>query len=184
MLAAAALPLVLAACSGGSSSDATTTTRPTGHQGTTSVCTLVTPAQIESALARKVGAPGVANSTAATTCTYPGADGRSADSVIITFRSRVTAAEAGAEQASLEKIHGTLTPVTVSDGQAFSFTTGSGAGQVTSLVTLVGTTQVSIAATAPLDRIENLSVQIFTTLSTGATTTTTAAGSTATTAAP
>ena len=74
--------------------------------------------------------------------------------------------------------------MTVSDGQAFSFTTGSGAGQVTSLVTLVGTTQVSIAATAPLDRIENLSVQIFTTLSTGATTTTSAAGSTATTAAP
>ena len=86
------------------STSATTTTRAAGHQGTTSVCSLVTPAQIESALGRSVGAPGVANSTRATTCTYPGADGKSSDSVIITFRSRVTAAEAGAEQAALEEV--------------------------------------------------------------------------------
>ena len=73
----------------------------------------------------------------------------------------------------------------MSDGQAFSFTTGTGAHRVTSLVTLVGTTQVSIASTATLDQIEQLSAQIFTTLSTGATTSTTVAGSaTSTTVAP
>jgi len=170
----AALPLLVAACSGTPSADgSTTTTRAAGHQGSTSVCSLVTPAQIEAALGTKVGTPGVANSTRSTSCTYPSSGGRHAPAIIITFRGRVTAAEAGAEQAALEKAHGTLTPVTVSDGQAFSYVTGTGSDRVTSLVTLVGTTQVSIASTASLDQMENLSVDIFSSLSSGTTTTTT-----------
>ena len=125
-----------------------------------------------------VRGPGVTNSTAATTCTYPATDGRTSNSVILTYRGHVTAAAAGAEQAALGRLHGTLTPVTVSSGQAFSYTSGSGAGQVTSLLTLIGQTQVTVAATATLDQLENLTQQIFTAFATGhpaSTTTTTGA---------
>ena len=179
--AAVSLPLALGACSSSSTADGPPTTRAAGHPGSGSVCAVVTPAQIEQTLGRSVGRPGVANSTGATACTYPASSGNRADSVIITFRSRVTPAQAGAEQAALQKEHGTLTPVTVSNGQAFTFASGSGKDRVTSLVTLVGETQVVITSTAALDRIENLSQEVFTAFATGATTTT-SPSTTATTA--
>lgn len=180
---AVALPLLLAACASSStSSGSTTTVADAGHQTAASVCTLITPAQIKATTGKSVGRPGVANSASATACTYPATDGRRSDSVIVTYRGHVTAAQAGAEQAALGKLHGTLTPVTVSSGQAFSYTAGSGSGKVTSLVTLIGETQVTVTATATLDQLESLSQLIFTTFATGSTSTTTAPAATATTA--
>ena len=67
LLGALCLPLALGACSSSATSGgATTTTRATGHQGPNSVCSLVTPAQIGSALGRSVQAPKTKNTTAAT----------------------------------------------------------------------------------------------------------------------
>lgn len=186
LVAAVTLPLALGACSSASSANgATTTTRAAGHSGSTSVCRLITPAQIEQTLGKKVDDAVVANTTAATACTYPATSGQRADSVIIAYRAHVTAAQAGTEQATLAKLHGTLTPVTVTSGQAFSYTEGSGKDQVTSLVTLIGNTQVAVTSTATLDQLENLSQLIFTSLATGpsSTTTTTTAPTTTTTAA-
>ena len=106
-----------------------------------SACSLVTPAQIESTLGRTVGAPSAANSTATTTCTYPAASGRTADSVVITFRSNVTAAP-GQRRAGRprEGARDGVSPVSVTGAQAFSFTTTSGSDTITSLVTIVGGT--------------------------------------------
>jgi anti-anti-sigma regulatory factor len=107
----------------------------------------VTPTEIHAALGKSVGPPGVANSTAATACTYPSTSGGRQNSVIITFRGQVTAAAAAAEQTALSKLHGTTSP-------------------------LVNTTQVAITSTASLDQIENLSQQIFASFTSSATSST------------
>jgi hypothetical protein len=159
---AAALPLLLGACSSASSADgSTTTTRTAGHQGSTSVCTLVGPEQVRAALGKDVDRPGVANSTAATVCTYPATGGDRGNSVIITYRGRVSAVQAAAQQAALARLHGTTTPVTVSSGQAYAYSQGSGRGQVNSLVTIVGQTEVTVTSTVPVTKLEDLSQQIF-----------------------
>ena len=156
---AVALPLTLAGCADSSTSTGPTTT--VRHQGSSAACALVAPAQIETTLGKHVDEPVAFNSTAATTCTYHASHGGVVDTVIISYRGKVSSAQAGAEQAALGKLHGTLTPVDVSSGQAFSYTSGSGANRVTSLVTLVGETQVTITADATVDQLENLSQEIF-----------------------
>ncbi len=177
LVLAVVLPLGLAACSGTSSSDATTTTRAAGRVGATSVCATVTPAQIKTTLDRAVKAPGVANTTAATACTYPSSDPSTpADAVIISFRSHVTNAAAGAEQASLDKLHGTTTDVSGVGDVAYYYTVNSGGRDLNTLVVLVGETQVTITSTAPITSAETLAKQIFATFSAQATTTTAPAG--------
>ncbi len=131
------------------------------HQGFSAACALVTPDMIGTALGKQVDPPVAFNSTAATTCTYHPTHGGAVDTVIISYRGKVSSAQAGAEQAALAKLHGTLTPVDVSSGQAFSYTSGSGANRVTSLVTLVGETQVTVTAHATVDQLEQLSQEIF-----------------------
>jgi hypothetical protein len=159
-----------------------TTTVASNHQGSTSACSLVTPAQIESTLGRRVGTPVAANSISATACTYPGVTGGKENSVIIAYRGRVSAASAVTEQAALAKLHGTTTPVTVSSGQAYYYSVPVGGQTITSLVTLVGTTQVAITSTATADQLENLSKLAFASLRSATTTTTTPAGPTTTVA--
>jgi hypothetical protein len=173
LLAAVALPLTLAACSSSATSAGSTTTRATGRSGTNPVCALVTPAQIQTTLDRTVGPPSASNSTGSTACTYPATNGRTSDSVIITFRSNVTAAEAAAEEAALQKSHATVTPISVTGAQAFSFTTTSGTETVTGLVTIVGESQLSITSTATLDQTESLSQEIFSSLSSASASSTT-----------
>ncbi len=174
LLATVALPLILAACSSSTTSAAsTTTTRAAGSSGTNPACALVTPTQIQSALDKTVGSPSASNSTGSTACTYPATNGRKSDSVIITFRSNVTPAQAAAEEAALEKSHATVTPISVTGGQAFSFTTTSGTETVTGLVTVVGESQLSIASTATLGQTESLAQEIFSSLSSKAASSTT-----------
>jgi hypothetical protein len=171
---AVALPLGLAACSS-SASTSTTTTRASGHSDTTSACTLVTPAQIESTLGRTVDRPVVVNSTAATACTYTAADrSNQSDSVVIGFRGRVTSAVAGAEQATVRKLHGTTTDVSGTGDSAYSYTTTAAGGHtVNTLVTLVGLTQVTVSSTATVAQEEALTQQIFSSLASASTSTTT-----------
>ncbi len=173
LLALAALALAVTACS--SSPSGTATIRKPGHQDATSVCTLVPASQVESALGRSVHAPTVVNTTASTACTYEAANGDRADSVVVTFRGKVTTAAAAAEEAALSKLHGSTAPVTVQSGTgtAYTYSVDTGDGTVNSLVTLVGDTQVTVTSTASVDQMETLSEQIFTSLSAAASTTTT-----------
>ena len=173
LLAAVALPLTLAACSSPTTSAGSTTTRAAGNSGTNPACALVTPAQIQTTLDKTVGPPSASNSTGSTACTYPATNGRKSDSVIITFRSNVTPAQAAAEEAALQKSHATVTPISVTGAQAFSFTTTSGTETVTGLVTVVGESQISITSTATLDQTESLSQEIFSSLSSAAASSTT-----------
>jgi hypothetical protein len=184
---ASALPIMLGACSSSSTAGSTTTTRAAGHQGTASVCSLVTPAQIERTLGKTVDAPRVTNSTRLTVCTYPAKD--PADTVIIGFRAKVTEADAGLEQAQLGKLHGTLTDVSGPGFAAYYYTDTSGKQTINGLVTINAQTQVTVTSTSPVAKQEALTQEVFATLAAQAagTTTTTAAGSvstTATTAAP
>jgi len=172
---AVALPLLLAACSSSSTAGTTTTRAPAG-KASPSVCTLVSPSEIHSILGRSVGHPGVANSTVSTACTYPSTDkSRTSDAVIISFRAGVTSAIAGSEQAQVRKLHGTATDVSGTGDTAYYYGVSAGGQALTTLVTLVGTTQVTITSTAPLDKTEALAQQIFVTFASEATTTTTAA---------
>ncbi len=175
---ALALPVGLAACSS-ASSGSTTTTRAAGHRGATSACALVTPSQISTTLDRSVKAAVVTNSTAATACTFAAAGATTSDSVIIGFRSRVTSAVAGSEQAAVVKLHGTTTDVSGDGDIAYYYTVKAKDGQtVNTLVTLVGETQVTISSTASVSQAETLTQQIFSSLAgeAAATTTTSAAG--------
>jgi len=176
------LALLLAACSTTTSAGSTTTTRSGSDPGGHSVCSLVTPAQIDSTLARQVGPATVVNSTASTACRFPSASGATpSDSVIVTFRGHVSDATAASEQAALAKLHGSTSPVTVSSGQAYTYSVATGGHTVNSLVTLVGDTQVTITSTAPVTAMETLSEQIFASFASAASTTTT---TTTTTTAP
>lgn len=183
LLGALVLPVMLGACSSSSvPGSSPTTTRATGHQGAGSVCSLVSPAQIRSVLGLSVEAPTVRNGTAATLCTYSPTD-RSAplDAVLIGYRGHVTSAVASAEQATLSQLHDTVTDVTGSGGQAYYYAVGSGSHTVTTLVSLVGRTQVTVTTSAPVGQAEALSTQIFTAFAAAASTTTTAPGGATTT---
>ncbi len=177
-----ALPVALAACSSASSTgDSTTTTRAAGHVGATSACTLVTPAQIEATLDRSVGTATVTNSTVATACTFPPSKGNNRnDAVIVGFRAKVTPAIAATEKATVQKLQPTTTDVSGSGDSAYAFVTKvSGGETVTTLVTLVGETQVTVSSTASLAQAEDLTKLIFASLAGEAastTTTTTTAG--------
>jgi len=178
---AAALPLALSACSSSSTAGSTTTTGAGGQQRATSVCSLVTAAQIEQTLGKTVDAPRVANSPRLTVCTYPSKT--PADTVIVGFRAGVTGADAALEQARLGRLHGTLTDVSGQGFSAYYYSDTSVTPAVIGLVTINGQTQVTVASTSPLAQQESLTQQIFATLaalSTSASTTTT----TASTAAP
>jgi hypothetical protein len=174
LLGALCVPAALGACSSSSTSGgATTTTRATGHQGASSVCSLVTPADIRTVLGRSVKAPTVRNTTAATICTYAATHASTpTDAVIIGFRGQVTAAAAAAEQTNLAKLHGTVTDVTGSGAQAYYYSVGTGAHSLTTLVSLVGETQVTVTSTAPVTQAEALSTLIFGTFASAATSTT------------
>jgi len=175
-----ALPLLLAACSS-SSTASTTTTRAQARNASPSVCTLVPPSEIQSILGRSVGRPVVANSAVSTTCTYPSTDKtRKSDVVIIGFRAGVTPAVAGSEQALVRRLHGTTTDVSGTGDIAYYYGVSAGGQQLTTLVTLVGTTQVTVTSTAPIDKTEALAQQIFATFAAQATTTTTTTTTTAT----
>jgi hypothetical protein len=170
------LPVALAACSNASSTGgSTTTTRASGHIGTTSACTLVSPATIQKVLDRTVKAAEVTNSTVATACTYPSADtSRSSDSVIVAFRGRVTQAVAAGELAATRKLQPTITDVSGSGDTAYAFTSKARGGEtVTTLVTLVDETQVTVSSTASVAQAEALTQQIFSTLAGEASSTTT-----------
>ena len=178
-MGALGLTVTLGACSSPATSGGTTTTRATGHQGANSVCALVTPAQIETALGRTVKAPKVKNTTAATICTYAATDRSTPlDAVIIGYRGHVSTTAAAIEQNNLAKLHGTITNVTGSGGQAYYYSVGSGTHTVTTLVSLVGQTQVTVTSTATVAQAEALSTQIFQSFASAATSTTptTAAG--------
>jgi hypothetical protein len=175
LLGAAGIPLVLGACgSSTTSSGATTTTRAAGHQGAGSVCSLVSPARIRSVLGLGVGDPTVRNSTTATLCTYA-SDDRAVpvDTVLIGYRGHVTPTVAATEQATLAKLHDTTTDVSGSGVQAYYYSVDSGAHTVTTLVSLVGGTQVTVTSTATVAQAEALSTLIFQAFATDATSTTT-----------
>jgi hypothetical protein len=180
LLGALCAPVALGACSSSSTSGgATTTTRAAGHQGASSVCSVVTPARIQTVLGRSVTPPTVRNTTAATICTYDATHTSTpTDAVIIGYRGHVTAANAATEQTNLAKLHGTITDVTGSGAQAYYYSVGTGAHTLTTLVSLVGETQVTVTSTAPVAQAEALSTEIFLTFATDATSTTstTAAG--------
>ena len=181
---AAVLPLLLGACSSSSTAGGSTTTT-TGHTSATTACSLVPAAQVRSILAKQVGDPGVANSSVATTCTYPSKDTtKESDAVIISFRAGVTDAIAGSEQAAVRKLHGTTTDVSGTGFTAYYYQVKTGGETVTSLVTLVGEAQVTVTSTASLDKIEALTQQIFDTFASQATSTTTTQSPTVATTAP
>jgi hypothetical protein len=142
--------------------------------GPKSACAIVGPAEIQAILHRSVGEPRVQNSTATTVCTYPSKDASAPqDAVIIGYKGEVTAAESAAEQTAVAKLHATTTNETGSGGQAYYYTVGTGAHAATTLVSLVGKTQVSVTSTASAADAEALSTFIFNTFIADVTTTTT-----------
>jgi hypothetical protein len=170
-----ALPILLGACSASSTADrSTTTTRPAGVAVAHSACAIVSPAQIKAVLHRDVGSPRVQNSASTTVCSYPATDPSAPqDSVILGYRGGVTSAQVAAEQAAA-KLLATVTDVTGSGGSAYYYTVGTGDHAATTLVSLVGETQVTVTSTAPASDAEALATQVFTTFAADATTTTTA----------
>jgi hypothetical protein len=173
---AVALPLGVSACSSSTTTDeSTTTTRPSGVVGADSACAIVSPAQILAVLHHDVGEPHVKNSTATTICTYPSKDDSAPqDEVIIGYRGGVTTAEAATEQAAVAKLHATSTDLTGTGGQTYYYTVGTGAHAATTLVSLVGETQVTVTSTASAEDAGSLATLIFNTFAADATTTTTA----------
>jgi len=175
---AAVVPAMLGACTSSSTTTTTTTTTgattgATGQQRATSVCSLVTTAQIKQTLGKTVHAPRVANSPRSTVCTYP--SNVAADTVIVGFRAKVTEADAGLEQARIGRLHGTVTDVSGTGFTAYYYSDTSVKPPVIGLVTINGKTQVTVTSTAPLAQQETLTQQIFATLASqasGATTTT------------
>ena len=81
----------------------------------------------------------------------------------------------------MAKLHATTTNVTGSNGQAYYYTVGTGVHAATTLVSLVGETQVTVTSSASAAEAEALSTLIFNTFAADATTTT--APTTSTTAA-
>lgn len=180
---AAVLPLTLRACTSNKTAGSTTTTATgaTGQQRATSICSLVTAAEIKRTLGKTVVAPRVTNSARLTVCTYPSKN--PADTVIVGFRAQVSQADAGLEQARIGKLHGSLTDVSGSGFSAYYYSDPSVRPPVVGLVTINGRTQVTVTSTAPLDQQESLTQQIFATLAAHATSTSTTT-SASTTAAP
>jgi hypothetical protein len=176
------VPIGLSACSSGSTAGGTTTTDATATQSSKSICSVVTPGDIQATLGTAVGEPIVRNGPTITTCTYPAADG--SKSVLLSFRIDVSTTEAAEEQTAAKKLHATTQNVSgVGDG-AFSYTLQQGGHTVTALVTLVGENQFAVTSTGSLDQEERLTTDIFASLAAGATSTTTApTGSTTSTTA-
>ena len=152
--------VTLGACST-SSTSATTTTRPAAASKT-SVCRLITPAQVGTALGRTVNTASATTRATSTTCTYSAAS--KSDAVLIVFHGGVSQSDAASQQASLAISHGSTTDVSGPGFTAYYFTTPTTGGTVTTLVTLVGQTQVAINSTASLNQEEALATQIFDTL--------------------
>jgi len=178
---AAILPLLLGACSSSSTAGGTTTTRAGGDQAPTSACALVPAAQVKSILSMQVGAPGIVNSSVATTCNYPAKDNAgTADDVIISFRGGVTSAIAATELAGVRSTQGTTTDVSGASFTAYYYHVVTGGLAFTSLVTLERGVQVTVVSTASLDKIESLTEQIYQSFASKATSTT-AQGPTTTT---
>lgn len=181
--AAVACPLLLVACASGPKPAAPTTTGA-GSAATTSVCSMVTPAEIRQQLGMSVQGPGASTSTATTICTYPSTDpAKDYESVIIGFRGHVTAAVAGLEQAQATAKYGQLTDASGTGVSAYYYSTTTGGHTVTTLVSLVNATQVTVATTASVAQAEALSQEIFTAFASAATSTT-GVQAPATTAAP
>jgi len=169
---AVTLPVVLGSCSSSSTVGGSTTTTQAGHHVTNSVCSLVTPAQIEQMLGKPVGTPGVTNSARLTVCSYRSkAPTDVSGAVIIGFRGQVTSTEFTSEKAKLGKAHGTTTDVGGSGDQAYYYSVDAGGHTVISLATLVNRTQVTITSTATVDQSESLARAIFATFANQATTT-------------
>ena len=175
--AGVALPVLLAACSG-ATGGSTTTTRVSGHAAATSVCSLVTVADVEKYLGKMVSGPTGRPSTASVTCTYPAKAGHPAtDGVFVSFHSGVTTAQFAAEATALSKLGGTTTNVSGNGDTAFSYTQEKDGATVNTLATLVGRAQVVVTSTASISQIEALTIHIFSSFgSLAATTTTTVAG--------
>jgi hypothetical protein len=151
----------LAACSSSAAPSTTSTTlRPAGPG---SACALVTPAQIRTTLGKPVDRPEEATMAKGTRCIYPAA--KPADTVVITFQGGVTADEFGMRQVALGATNSGTTDVSGTGFSAYTFTSSTANGEITSLVTLVGSTQVAVASTASLDQEEALVKQIFAALS-------------------
>ncbi len=184
LAAAVAFPLGVSACSSASTAGgSTTTTRASGVVGPDSACAIVSPAQIKAVLHRDVSEPHVKNSTATTICSYPASDTSSPqDDVIIGYRAHVTTAVADAEQAAAAKLHAKSTTLAATGGQAYYYTVGTGSNAATTLVSLVGETQVTVTSTASAEDAGSLATLIFNTFAADATTTT-VPGTTSTTAA-
>ena len=160
LLLGAVAAVSLGACST-SSTSATTTTKP-ASAAKTSVCTLITPAQVGTALGRTVHAASATTRAKSTTCTYSAPS--KSDAVLIVFHGGVSQSDAASQQASLAISHGSTTDVSGPGFTAYYFTTSTTGGTVTTLVTLVGQTQVAINSTATLSQEEALATQIFDTL--------------------
>jgi hypothetical protein len=169
------LPLGVSACSSSSTAGGTTTTA--AASGPNSVCSVVTPAQIEATLGKQVAKPTAVNSTASTACTYLSTTSSDkSDSVIIVYRGGVTKSAYSAQKATLAKTHGSITDVSGVGDTAYYYTVQSHGQTVTSLVTLVNQAQVSITSTATVAQAEALAKQIFATFASDATSTTPPAG--------
>jgi hypothetical protein len=161
-LAAALLaaPTVLAACSSSSSSGTTTTAAKTGTTGagtgsgkvtpTALSCSLAPAPLVGSALGIPVGMPAPDTNGPVTVCTYMATSG--GGQVIVRFQTGMTPSSFASNEAQFTANGETTTPVSGLGDEAYSSTTGGGAGtpEVNTLVVLKGSTEVLVTApTAP-----------------------------------
>jgi len=173
------LALICSACSSASTSPTTTTlTSPDAH----SACNLVTQDEIRATLNKSVNPAREATEANGTRCVY--AAGSPADSVIITFESRVTADDFARRQAALSARLGGTTDLSGSGFSAYTFTSTAADAQVTSLITLIGGTQVGVTSSATLDQEEALTKKIYASLATSASSNPAAASSTTAVSTP
>jgi hypothetical protein len=158
------LAVVITAC--GSSSSATTTTGSSTSSTARTVpdvsktaCALITPADIQTAMATTVAEPTATIRGAVTTCTYRATN--LADSVIIEYNVDASKATYTAEQNTVTSHKATPVSFPGLGQYAYFFIVSSGARSVYTVVTLQGKLQVVVTSTTSLGQTKTLTEEII-----------------------
>jgi hypothetical protein len=158
------LPVVVTACSSSISSSATTRpsnpyTDPTTPSASSQhLCSLVSAADIKSALGASVRPAFATTHGSITTCTYLSAD-RTA-SVSIRYTTGAMPATFAAARALFVTDGETVTPISGLGNEAIGATAPSGLATVSSILVRKGSTTVSVTAKAPIAQVHAVAEQI------------------------
>ncbi len=127
------------------------------------LCLLITPADIKAATGETVAPAQVGIHGSQTTCNYKAKVLPS--SIVTQFDSGVTPASFQSYSSKVSSTFGQTTPVTGLTAGSFSFGAPAGSLTLSSVVALVGSTQVMVTGTSPVSQLETLASTIVSQIS-------------------